>query len=163
MSEEFNTEVASIMIRQALEDLEATENKEYFEVDMRKWVSVENKYLAETEPLKLGPLDKEVTRICKACFAGSVMSNRLTNTITNMDPHDFDETTRNCLFALDKLRGYNYYIFVRDFHQKSHEFAEKITTELRQLNLDEVTYEENTQKFKENMNKIADKLEELGL
>ena len=55
MSGEFNTEVASVMIRQALEDLEATENKKYFEVDMGNWVSVQNKYLAEPKPLKLGP------------------------------------------------------------------------------------------------------------
>jgi len=163
MSEEFNTEVASIMIRQALEDLEATENKEYFEVDMGNWVSVQNKYLAESAPLKLGPLETEVTRVCRVCFAGSVMSNRLTNTPKDMEPHDFDDTTRDCLFALDGLRSYRYYTFVNVFHQNGHEFAKKVSKELGQLDLDRVTYEENAQQFKENMNKIADKLEELGL
>ena len=163
MSGEFNTEVASVMIRQALEDLEATENKKYFEVDMGNWVSVQNKYLAEPKPLKLGPLEAEVTRICKVCFAGSVMSNRLADTIMSMTPDDFDKTTRDCLFALEDLRSYGYYNFADYFYQKSHKFNEKITAELIQLNLNRVTYEENAQQFKENMNKIADKLEELGL
>ena len=163
MSEEFNTEVASIMIRQALEDLEATENKKYFEVDMVNWVSVQNKYLAEPTPLKLGPLETEVTRVCRVCFAGSVMSNRLTNTPMDMSPDDFDDTTRDCLFALDGLKSYRYYIFVKYFHRSGHEFSEKISAELSQLNLNRVTYEKNSQQFKENMNKIADKLEELGL
>lgn len=164
MSEEFNTEVASTMIRQALEDLEATENKEYFEIDMRNWVCHEERNKSEVEDNYFGPVKLEFTRICEVCFAGSVMSNRLKVLKNEVTPHDFDRRTAVCLLSLDKLRGYRYDQFLAGFYPyKTEEEIGLIKNELNLLDLPKTPYKENAQKFKENMNKIADKLEELGL
>ena len=164
MSGEFNTEVASIMIRQALEDLEATENKEYFEIDMANWVTIrerwpEQEYLNTT----LGPVDKKVTRVCKVCFAGSVMSNRLQDDIKEMTPKDFDDRTRECLHSLDRLRVYDYQSFLTLFYGRGSDLIIKTHEKIETLGLVEISYDSDPQQFKENMNKIADKLEELGL
>lgn len=164
MSEEFNTEVASIMIRQALEDLGATESKEYFEVDMNKWVFHENRYEDEFDEEELGIIKSEFTRICKVCFAGSVMSNRLGVFTHNTNPSNFDLRTRECLRSLDDLRQYHYHHFSLTFYShKSDEEIASIVDKLKSLSLTGTRYSENAQQFKENMNKIADKLEELGL
>ena len=164
MSEEFNTEVASIMVRQALEDLEATENKEYFEIDMNNWVYHEDRYEDEVEDNYFGPVKLEFNRICKVCFAGSVMSNRFKVLKNDATPYDLDHRTTNCLLSLDKLRRYRYDLFlVRCYPTKTEEEIGLIVDELNLLDLTKVFYEENAQQFKENMNKIADKLEELGL
>ena len=164
MSEEFNTEVASIMIRQALEDLEATENKEYFEVNMGNWMTIEDKFIEKEYPITgLGPTNKEVVRVCKVCFAGSVMSNRLQDDIVETLPSDFDDRTRDCLYSLDCLRAYEYSCFLARFYGEGSDSTIKAQEEMETLNLSRKLYREDPQQFKENMSKIADKLEELGL
>ena len=132
MSEEFNTEVASIMIRQALEDLEATENKEYFEVDMSSWISHENRYKNIVDDNSFGPIKTEFTRICNVCFAGSVMSNRLGVLKDETTPNDFDSRTANCLSSLDSLKSYYYSIFLSRFYpNKSRNTLDLVVNELR--------------------------------
>ena len=138
--EPFNTEVASTMVRQAIEDLEATEKKDNFVIDMRAMLEKsekDNKYRVD--------------------LVGCVFSNRIDPDM-ELDPCKYGYRESVCFSAMSNISYYHLDSFVRKFYRGD---VPEIAEELKKLEIPKTYYRDNPVVFKENMLKFADKLAEL--
>lgn len=160
--QELDVYAPSNAILQALGDLEKVEKLDNYRVDMDDWCKLE----WSGSPNKLEKSEADV--ICSVCFAGSVMTQRLTNGANfDIDPESFSKPIKNTLEALDLLRQYFYEDFLDSFYGDSQEYvATKATllTALEKLNIEvwDAEYKSDPKQFKKNMRKIAKTLQEYG-
>ncbi len=129
---------ASALIRVALRDLKACEKDDNYIINMKMW-HVSGRYN------------------CEVCMAGAVMAQSLGTDFENYaEPRGFPDDARGKLYALNMFRvGY---IEIALQHMGVNLFHE-IGLDYREI----VGYEDDREKFFEQMNVMADDLERVGV
>lgn len=159
---ELDVYTPSNAILQALEDLEKVEKLDNYKIDMDDWCKLE----WSGSPNKLEKQEADV--ICSVCFAGSVMTQRLTKGDKfDICPESFKKPVQRTLEALDHIRQYYYDDFLDSFYGDSQEYATTKTTlqtALESLDIKawDGEYGNDPKQFKKNMRKIAKTLQKYG-
>lgn len=145
----------SATIRVALDDLEKIERSSRFGVNMGSWFQRNEEQ-------------------CQVCFAGSVMAKTLgvslrvlndkDNPSGEISPLEFKPAIRRKLFALNNVRAYSVALAVKQFYGEHSRSVDKFEgSDFNTYDLTWVGYEEAPILWRQNMNKIADRLERIGL
>jgi len=159
---ELDVYTPSNALLQALEDLEKVEKLDNYKVNMDNWCELE----WSGKPEKL--TESGASAICFVCFAGSVMTQRLTDGHDfDICPNSFEQPVRDTLNALDSIRSYSYEEFLDNFYGDSIGYGqtkEILLTALSKFKFCswEDDYKSDPKKFKRNMRKIAKTLQEYG-
>lgn len=172
----FNSDKMSVALVQALDDLDSLSNLPGYCVNMHAWVTYDS---------ERSSADKEtlVTVGCSFCLAGAVLLRRFDEydhdyLVKGIDPCDVGGPVERMLYALDALRQYKFASAFRHryFNELDHgkenvmSMAETsamfMVTEHLQYGYptrkEQVSYQDNPEKFYDNMLQIAGDLEDHG-
>ncbi len=149
------SDVPSIAIRQALDDLEKAEACDNLYVNMNVWHGPFDTFsnMAKAHMEQLRDMSGKPNATCVVCLAGSVISAAGNDARRDIRPENFDHTTYNKLLGFNALRTGDVPTFLKYFGFRN------IFKYPRMF----LFYENDPVKFKQELRKLADCLEKDGL
>lgn len=144
-------DIPSELIRVALSDLEKCELDDRYVIDMKCWHSPNYQYSSKQRPMK-----------CHVCLSGAIMAKQYN--LNNNDYYSpaFLPKAYRKLMAIDSFCNGYVLAGLLDLGYKQKDLESNIGNLKSLDNVNIIPYNEDQSKFKEQMNELADFLEENG-